>query len=112
MDVISWFWHPMALYILVLGMSVLVPVVGIVVVFALILRGSSRPSTLPPLPGEQPNGSGQGEGFPQPDRHPMARPAAPVQLEPGRLPTAAPAGGHIIPQPTGSSPQPPRDPWR
>lgn len=108
MDIISWFWHPMALYILVLGGAVLVPVVGVVVVFAIILRGKGKPSTLPPMPGEEPATPQPGLGSPQPYGYPPAPAAAPAPLTPGQLPGAAPAGGHIIPPPAAQ--YAPRDP--
>lgn len=82
MDVISWFWHPMAFYVAFLGLSGLVFVGGIVLVFALILRGAAKPSTLPPLPGEEVPVYAQ----------PVYPPAS---LAPGQLPAV---GGHTVPQ--------------
>ena len=90
MDVISWFWHPMALYVGFLFLCF----VGAVTVFALILRGSSaKPSA---LPGEEP-GTPPSYGPPPPYGYPAARAPGPAHLAPGQLPTAPHAGGHVVP---------------
>ena len=92
MDIISWFWHPMALYVGFLGLSALVFIGGIALVFALILRGVAKPSTLPPLPGEEPTPGAWPAQLAQP-----VQPPAP--LAPGQLPAV---GGHSLPSYTGS----------
>ena len=83
MDIISWFWHPMALYIAFLGVSFLLIVGTITGVLVLVLRGGTKPSTLPPLAGPEPE---------------APRPGS--RLTPGQLP---PVGHHTIPHRLGGS---------
>lgn len=83
MDIISWFWHPMALYIAFLGVSFLLIVGTITGVLVLVLRGGTKPSTLPPPAGPEPV-----------TPHPGSR------LTPGQLP---PVGRHALPQRLGGS---------
>lgn len=111
MDVISWFWHPVALYIGFLGLSFL-GVVGIVAfILVQVLRSKGSPAPLLPSGDEQLRGGRSGPaGLPPAYEYPAPPMPSPAPLAAGRLPTLVPGSAHTAPPRPPVSPVPPQAP--